>query len=213
MLELAPLHSMLKEMHTGTLTLASICILLIIIDKLQLRMRKTSDKQNSFWSTDLVIGKIFRYAEPTAYLAGIFGIIGLITSSIVGMYTWPLELLTTSALPLNKIMFSIFATELWIFFVVLRSKYGEKLWENSSMAVVYTCLGLVGFIFIVISGSLGAYMTGKISVIDPIYALFGIDPATYGVTGFDFTLILISVSIALVVVPMAIVLYLQRKKD
>lgn len=213
MLELAPLHSVLKEMHTGMLTLATICILIIVIDRIQLKLRKTSNKHGSFWSTDSVKGKFFRYTEPTAYLAGIGGVIGLITSSIVGTYTWPIELLTTSALSLNKIMFSIFATELWILFVFLRSKYGEKLWKNNSMAALYCCLGLLGFLFIVLTGSLGAHMSGKASIIDPIYALFGIDPLTFGVTGFDFTIILISISIILVVIPMAIILYLQRRND
>jgi hypothetical protein len=204
---------MLKEMHSGMLTLATICILIIVIDRIQLRMHRTNDRHGSFWSTDSVIGKLFRYTEPTAYLAAIGGIIGLITSSIVGTYTWPIELLTTSALPLNKIMFSIFATELWIIFVCLRSKYGEKLWKNSAMATVYASLGILGFLFIVIAGSLGAHMTGKASVIDPIFALFGIDPVTFGVVGFEFVIILIGVSLVLVVVPMTVVLYLQRRKS
>lgn len=212
MLELAPFHSVLKEMHTGMLTLATFCILIIVIDRIQLKTRKTS-KNGSFWSTDTVMGKLYSYTEPTAYLAGIGGVIFLIISSIVGTFTWPIELLTTSALSLNKIMFSIFATELWILFVFLRSKYGEKLWKNNSMATLYTCLGLLGFFFIVLTGSLGAHMSGKASIIDPIYALFGIDPLNFGVTGFDFWIILIVVSIVFAVIPLLLILYFQRRRD
>ena len=211
-LGLAAFHSMLIEMHGGMLTLATFCILAIVMDRIHKRMRKTNDRQGSFWSTDSAMGKLSRYTEPTAYLAGIGGVIGLITSAIVGIYVWPLELITTSAMPLNKIMFSIFATELWIIFVCLRTKYGQNLWKNSAMATVYACMGILGFLFMVIAGSLGAHMSGKVSVIDPIFSLFGIDPVTFGVTGFDFVIILIGVSLVLVVVPITMVLYLQRRK-
>ena len=215
---LATWHSMLIEMHSGMLTLATFCLLATIIDRIHLRMGKTNDKPGSFWSTDSAIGKLSRYTEPTAYIAGIGGVIFLIISAIVGTYVWPTELITTSTLGLNKVMFFIFATELWIIFVGLRAKYGENLWKNGAMATFYTCLGLLGFIFTVIAGSLGAHMSdmtqlsGKGSVLDPIFALFGIDPVTFGVTGLDFVIILIVVSIVLVIVPIIVVLYLQRQK-
>lgn len=208
-------------MHGGTLTLATICILANIIDRIHLRMSGNNDRPSGFWSTDSSMGKLFRYTEPTAYIAGIFGIIGLIISAIVGVYVWPFELLTSNALGTlgwTKVIFSIFATELWILFVFLRLKYGENLWKNCAMATVYSCVGLLGFLFIVIAGSLGAHMsdianmTSKGSVIDPIYELFGIDPLKFGVTGSDFMIVLIGVSIVLVVLPLAVVLYLQRRK-
>ena len=211
-LVLAAWHSMLTEMHGGMLTLATICLLATVIDRIHLRMRRTNDRHGSFWSTDSAMGKLSRYTEPTAYIAGIGGVIGLITSAIVGSYVWPIELITTSALGLNKVMFFVFATELWIIFVCLRSKYGDNLWKNSALATLYACLGVLGFLFMVVAGSLGAHMSGKASIIDPIFALFGIDPMTFGVTGFDFVIILIGVSVVLVVVPMTAVLYLQRLK-
>jgi hypothetical protein len=202
---------MLIQLHGGMLTLATVCILATVIDRIHLRMRRTNDRHGSFWSVDSGMGKLSRYAEPTAYVAGIGGVIGLITSAIVGIYVWPIELITTSTLGLNKVMFFIFATELWIIFVCLRSKYGENLWKNSAMATVYACLGVLGFLFMVIAGSLGAHMSQKASVIDPIFALFGIDPVTFGVTGFDFVIILIGVSLVLVVVPITVALYIQRR--
>lgn len=218
MVDLAGLHSVLIEMHGGMLTLAIICIVANVIDRIHLRIRRTNDRYGNFWSTDSVMGKLSRYTEPTAYVAGIGGVIGLITSAIVGIYVWPIELITTSALGLNKVMFSIFSTELWIIFVFLRSRYGENLWKNSAMATIYACLGVLGFLFTVIAGSLGAHMSdiahmsNKGSILDPIYSLFGIDPVTFGVTGFDFVIILISVSLVLAIVPMTVVLYLQRRK-
>jgi hypothetical protein len=202
---------MLIEMHGGMLTLATFCILAIVIARIHLKMRRTNEAYGSSWPMDTFMGKLSRYAEPTAYLAGIGGVIGLITSAIVGIYVWPIELITTSTLGLNKIMFSIFATELWIIFVILRSKYGENLWKNSAIATVYACLGVLGFLFIVLAGSMGAHMTGKLSVIDPIFTLFGINPLTFGVLGNDFVIVIISFSLVLVVAPLTVVFYLQRR--
>jgi hypothetical protein len=211
LVNLISLHSMLIEMHGGMLTLATFCILAIVIARIHLRMRRTKESYGSFWPMDSLMGKLARYAEPTAYLAGIGGVIFLITSAIVGSYIWPIEFITTSPLGLNKIMFFIFATELWIIFVYLRSKYGENLWKNSGMATVYASLGVLGFLFMVLAGSLGAHMSGKESVIDPIFELFGINPVTFGVIGNDFVIVLISVSLVLAAVPLAAILYLQRR--
>ncbi len=222
MVDLSALHSMLIEMHGGMLTLATICILAIVIDRIHLRMSGNNGRSGGFWSNDSVMGTLSRYAEPTAFVAGIGGVIGLIISAIVGYYVWPIELLTSSALGTlgwTKVMFSIFATELWIIFVFLRTKYGENLWKNSATAIVNSCVGIIGFLLMVIAGSLGAHMTDisnmtdKGSVIDPIFALFGIDPLTFGVTGSNFMIAVIIGSIVFVVVPITVVLYLQRQKS
>jgi hypothetical protein len=211
MVDLGAVHSMLIEMHGGMLTLAAVCILATVVARIHLRMRKTSERYGIFWPIDSFMGKLARYTEPTAYLAGIGGVIGLIASAIVGFYVWPIELITTSALGLSKVMFSVFATELWIAFVFIRSKYGENLWKNGGMAAVYACLGIFGFLFVVIAGSFGAHMAGKGSVLDPVYALLGINPVSFGVIGFDFVIVLVSVSFVAIAVPIAVVLYLQRR--
>ena len=215
---LASLHNMLVEMHAGMLVLAIFCIVLIIIDRIHLRVSGTNGKSGDFWSTDSGMGKLSGFVEPTSYVAGIGGVISLIISAIVGSYTWPSELITSNALGMGKVLFSIFATELWFLFVFVRSKYGLDLWKESGMAIVYSCVGLLGFLFTAIAGSLGAHMSAianmsdKGSVLDPIYELLGIDPLTLGVIGSDFLIYLTIGSIVLVGVPIILILYLQRRK-
>ena len=211
MVDLVSIHSMLIEMHGGMLTLAIVCILATLVSRAQLRIQKTNEKNGILSPTDSFMGKIARYTEPTAYLAAIGGMIGLIASAIVGIYAWPINIITTSTLALNHIMFAVFALELWIIFVIVRSKYGENLWKNSGMASVYACLGIFGFLFVVLSGSLGAHMAIKGSVLDPVYALLGVNPVTFGVIGFDFVIVLVSVSVVAIIVPTAAVLFLQRR--
>lgn len=194
MVDLGALHSMLIEMHGGMLTLATVCIFAMIVVKFHQRMRRTSRWYSIFRPLDSFIEKLARYAEPTAYVAGIGGIVGLVTSSIVGFYVWPAETLMNSSLGLSKVMFSIFATELWISFVVVRSKYGENLWKNGGLAVLYVCTGLAGFFFMVLTGSLGGHMALGVSVLDPIYELLELNPEAFWIIGFDMVPVLIAVA-------------------
>lgn len=78
--------------------------------------------------------KLFNYAGPTAYLASIGGVIGLIISSIVGYYAWPVKVIMSSPLALNKIMVAIFSIEFWLVFLLIRTKYGEEPWRNNKLA-------------------------------------------------------------------------------
>jgi hypothetical protein len=211
MVNLVPVHSMFVELHGGMLTLAVVCILATLAARGHLRMRRTSGNYGIFWPADSLMGKLARYTEPTAYLAGIGGIIGLITSAIVGFGIWPIGIVTTSPLALSKIMFSVFALELWIVFVFLRSKYGENLWKNAGTAAVYSLLAIFGFLFVVLAGSLGGHMAGKGSVLDPVYSLLGIDPVTFGVTGLNFAIVLVGVSLVAIAVPVASFIYFERR--
>lgn len=205
MVDLGAVHSMLIEMHGGMLTLAAACILAMIIAKVQQRIRIPVRALDSF------LDKLARYAEPTAYLAGIGGVAGLVGSAIVGYYVWPAETLMNSALGLTKVMFSIFATELWILFIVIRSKYGENLWKNGGLATVYVCTGLAGFFFMVLTGSFGGHMAGKGSVLDPVYELLGVNPDAFWVIGSDMVPVLIAVAFIEIVAVFAVFLRIRRK--
>lgn len=209
MVDLGALHSMLIEMHGGMLTLAATCILAMVIVKFHRRMRRTSKKYGVFWPLDSFIEKLARYTEPTAYLAGIGGVLGLVVSAVVGYYVWPAEVLMGSALGLTKIMFSIFATELWILFVFIRSRYGEGLWNNGGLATVYVCTGFAGFLFMVLTGSFGGHMTKGVSVLDPIYELLGVNPDAFWIIRFDMVPILIAVAFIEIVAVFTVFLRLR----
>jgi hypothetical protein len=209
MVDLGALHSMLIEMHGGMLTLATVCIIAMVVAKFHQRLRRTSKWYHAFRPLDSLMEKLARYTEPTSYLAGIGGVIGLVVSSVVGFYVWPAEALTSSPLGLTKVMFAIFATELWGLFVVIRSKYGEDLWKNGGLATVYVCTGFAGFFFMVLTGSFGGHMAGKGSVLDPVYELLGVNPEALWIIGFDMVPILIAVSFIEIVAVFAIFLRLR----
>lgn len=210
MVDLVPLHSMLVELHGGMITLAVVCILATIIARSQLKLRSISESSGVLWPTNSNMGTVARYAEPTAYVATIGGVLGLIASAITGFFIWSFDQLTAFAIGPNKVALSIFALVLLVEFVFIRSKYGENLWKSRGVATIYSCLGIIGFLFIVIAGSLGGHMALKGSVLDPLYALLNITPETFGPTGFNYIIMLIAVVIIEIVVPMIILLRLQR---
>jgi hypothetical protein len=211
MINLVPVHSMFVELHGGMLVLAFVCVLATVAARGHLRMRRTSENYGVFWPVDSFMGKLARYTEPTAYLAGIGGVIFIIVSAIVGFYVWPMELITASSIALSKIMFSVFALEFWAVFVFLRSKYGETLWKNGGTAAVYSLTAIFGFLFVVLAGSFGGQMAGKGSVLDPVYSLLGIDPLTFGVNGLNYAIVMVSVSIVAIAVPIAAFIFFQRR--
>lgn len=178
MVDLAAVHSMLIEMHGGMLTLAAASILGVIAARVHRRLRKTAKWYGIFWPLDSFFDRVLRYAEPTAFLAAIGGVIGMILSSIIGYYVWPAEEVLSMGLGLNKITFSIFATELWVVFVLVRAMYGERLWNSRGLAGTCAFAGLGGFLFTVLTGSFGGHMAGKGSVLDPVYELLKVTPET-----------------------------------
>ncbi len=192
MVDLSALHSLTIEMHGGMLTLAAVSILATVLAKVHQRLRITSEWYSAFKVFDSLAEKLVRYAEPTAYLAGIGGVIGLIVSAIIGFYAWPYDALMNSPAGLTKVMFSIFATELWAVFVFVRSRYGEALWKNRGLSGVYACIGLAGFFFMVLTGSFGGHMAGKGSVLDPVYELLRVNPEVFWIIGLDTVPVLIA---------------------
>ncbi len=209
--DLIGLHSMLVELHGGMLTLAAVCILATIFAKSRIKIQQTSDNKVTFWPTNSFAGNVARYTDPTAYLAVIGAVFGIVASAIVGFFIWTIEFLTASPLGMTKVMFSVFAIAPLIVFIFIRLKSGESLWRSGSISALYAGLGLLGFIFAVIAGSLGGHMALKGSILDPIYALLGIDPLTFGVTGFSFVIVTVSVTLVELVVPLIVYIYLLRK--
>jgi hypothetical protein len=200
---------MLIEMHGGMLTLTTFCIFAMVATKLYQKIRGKNEGPGVLRILDDFFEKLARYAEPTAFLASIGGVIGLVVSSIVGYYAWPVKVIMTSPLALNKIMIAIFSTEFWLVFLLIRARYGENLWKNGRLATIYVCSGFAGFFFMVLTGSLGGHMAGKGSVLDPVYELLGINTDIPWIVGLDLVPFLAIAVSALIVILFILYAYLR----
>jgi hypothetical protein len=211
MVSLPAIHAVTIELHGGMLALAAFCIITIVLASMYKRTlgKKTARLDNFF-------EKAVRYAEPTAYIAAIGGVIGLILSSITGylitsgMQTTASEALINSPITMNKIMVSLIALELWIIFIVIRSRHGAGLWNTRPLALTYVMFGLMAFGFTMIAGSMGGHMTGKGSILDPILEPLGIDysmPLVMDVSSAIFAFMLLN---ALLIISTVFVAYASR---
>ena len=155
-------HVITSELHTGMLTLAFASVILTLLS-------------NWIKSSNLIWQGLIRLAEPTAYLAATGGLLSLVASVVTGFtYTWPAEVLLTSSVVLNKIAISAFSVTFWIVFVLMRSLYGARLWEQARLKGLYVMLAAGGFLTLMLAGSTGGHLAGKRSLLDTALHHLGI---------------------------------------
>src|SRR3972149_4324035 len=147
-------HVITAELHTGMLTLG--CGSLVV--RLAGVWVTTS---NGVWRG------LVRLAAPTAFLAAIGGLLALIASIVTGLlYTWPVEVLLTSSVVLNKIATTAFATTFWTLFIVVRAFSGARLWDRARLRWLSFALGAGGFVSLMLVGSTGGHPAGKRGMLD-----------------------------------------------
>jgi len=156
-------HVITAELHTGMLTLAFASLVI---------------RQAGIWvtSSNGAWRGLVRLAEPTAFLAAIGGLLALLASIVTGLlYTWPVEVLLTSSVVLNKIAITAFSTAFWTLFIAVRACCGARLWDHARLRRLYFALGTGGFLSLMLVGSTGGHLAGKRSMLDGILHYLGIN--------------------------------------
>lgn len=181
-------HAITAELHTGMLTLAFASVIV--------RLLGVWIKSESFVWRSLV-----RLSEPTAYLAGMGGLLSLMASVVTGFaYTWPIEVLLTSSVVLNKVALSALSVTFWTTFVLVRTIYGATLWEEVNLRNLYVILAASGFLTLALAGSTGGHLAGKRSLLDSLLHQLGVNTHLLFVLSEAVTWsLLVAVGIALAV--------------
>lgn len=155
-------HIILAELHTGMLVLAGLCILAIALTKAVPGLKKLSPKAATM-------------LDPTSFVAATAGTIMLVIGGAVGLLIAPLRPLLTIPAAENKVMFAIFALNLWIVVVAIRAKFGSSVWNSRGLSTTYTLATVAGLGFLTITGCESAHLTSTISPFDPLWELLGLD--------------------------------------
>lgn len=170
MVSMGGLHALTAELHSGFLTLAFFCIMIVAGAQIVVRLRKRMPDPLVRWAI-----RVRGYAEITSYVAAVGGIAGLILSAWTGMYAWPIDTLIENDLVRNKVLLTAYATVLWGGVVFIRTRFGRSLWACPAMATIYVAITLVGFGMVAIAGCLGSKIFRNESLFDPLYALVGLN--------------------------------------
>lgn len=171
------LHATSAEVTEFLLTLTAICIVLLSIAKLY---PKLFDK-----IPYIDAQKIVKYAEPTSVLGALVGFAVFLFSIYTGIPRMKggAETFVKSPIIMNMIMTSAFALELWVIFLVVRAIHGKEIWNKRGLSMVYAVIGLAGFFFTIETGSLGHRLSGRGSILDPLYELLSINPEQFYALG------------------------------
>jgi len=170
MVDWSGVHSITVSMHEGMLMLALIAVivrfLVNIVPKLPVVGWVFSDES---------LQKTARISENVAFIAGLGGTIGIVASAVSGTILYTPGGILQSTIVQNKVMIAIFAFTFWVDFLAIRLKFGdEKIWSNRVLQFFYPLIGLIGFAFVTVGGSIGGTLAGKESVIEFIFAYLGI---------------------------------------
>ncbi len=168
MVTMAALHSLTAEMHSGFLTLAFACIMIVFVSQIVVRLKNRMPARFVRWA---IVAR--GYAEPAGYVAAVAGLLGLLLSAWTGMYAWPMSKLLESGVVRNKILFTVYATALWTIVVFMRTRFGRGLWSCPPMMTVYAGTAFVAFGFVGMAGSLGAHITQGGSALDFLWNFVG----------------------------------------
>jgi len=156
-------HVITAELHTGMLTLAFASAVIRLLG-------------GWFTGGHVVWRALVRLAEPTALLAAIAGLLSLIASIVTGfLYTWPVEVLLTSSVVLNKIALTASSLTFWIAFITTRWIHGAGLWARPHLRWFYVALATGGFLSLMLVGSTGGHLAGKRSMLDSTLHYLGIN--------------------------------------
>lgn len=204
MVSMSALHSLTAEMHTGFLTLAFACIVIVGLSQVVLHYRHKAPKRFSTWAQN-----IRGYAEAAGFVGAVGGFIGLILSGVTGMYAWPSDALFSSPVVMNKILLTVFGTVMWGVVVFTRAHFGRGLWSSRSLSVFYVSFTFAAFMTVGLAGSLGAHLTVGESVLDPVWSIAGVDIGTTLALGL---VIAIAASLVSLGVVLATVVYARYKR-
>jgi len=170
MVDWSGVHSITISMHEGMLLLA----LIAVIVRFLINIAPKIPVVGWFFSEEF-IEKTAKVSETVAFVAALGGTIGIVASAVTGtILSTPGGILQSTMLQ-NKVMVSLLALVFWVDFLVIRLKLGDqKIWSNRILQFFYPLVALIGFTFVTIGGSLGGTLAGKESVIDFVFALFGV---------------------------------------
>ena len=162
------IHPVFVHFHTGILTATAAVALLNLLLRIAFK-----DNINTPGSRT---ARIFHQADIFMYVGSIIGFLGLIAGMVSGFMEpeYPMTVLVAMPIMRFKILWSIVATEIYLFLIIVRAKLGDRVWIKPSTYIPYASLIIVGGGLMVIMGALGGLSVYNSSIMSPLLDWLGI---------------------------------------
>lgn len=170
MVEAAALHALTAEMHTGALTLATICIVITALCQIAVRHKDGMPKS----LVKIAMG-LRGYTDAVGLVAALIGAIAICASAYFGMQAWSFDQLANDPITRNKVLFTAIILAMWIGIVGMRMALTRQLWTCRPLAFLYTVFALAAFGLTGVTGSMGAHLTKGESSLDGFLKWIGFD--------------------------------------
>ncbi len=162
------IHPTFVHFHTGILAAVAAVVMINMLLRLMYR--------EAIRTPGTRMAKIFHELDIFIFWGNIIGLIGLIAGMVTGFMepSWPIDVLLADPIMRFKILWSIVATELYIFLVVVRAKVGDRIWVKRSTFLIYGIITVIGGMLMVFMGALGGVAVYGESILDPLLNWLGL---------------------------------------
>jgi hypothetical protein len=160
------LHPVFVHFHTGIGAAVAVIALLNIVFRLVFR--------DGIRTPGTRMARIFHEFDVFIYWGSIITLIGLFVGMVTGFLDWPMVALINDPYMRFKILWSIVATEIYIFLVILRTRLGDRVWDKTSGFLTYGIGLVVAGALIIIIAALGGIAVYGESVLEPVLDWIGL---------------------------------------
>ena len=160
------LHPVFVHFHTGigaaTAVIALICLVLRLVFRDGIRTPGTR------------MAKMFHEFDIFIHWGNIITLLGLFVGMWSGFVDWPMVALINDPYMRFKILWSVVATELYIFIIILRTRLGDRVWDKTSGFLTYSISIVVAGVLMIIIAALGGIAVYGDSILKPVLDWIGI---------------------------------------
>ncbi|MHA2040892.1 MAG: hypothetical protein ACW975_03430 [Candidatus Thorarchaeota archaeon] len=160
------LHPVFVHFHTGIGAATAVMALLNIVFRLVFR--------DGIRTPGTRMAKLFHEFDIFIHWGNIITLLGLIVGMWSGFVDWPMVALLNDPYMRFKILWSVIATLIYIFVIILRTRLGDRVWDKTSGFLTYgIAIAVAGVLMIIIAAMGGIAVYGD-SILKPVLDWIGL---------------------------------------
>jgi len=187
-------HALVVEEHTGIIVLIMLTLAVRVLADIWFRGKAPTPN----------VLKIRSASDTIAYVGSFVATIFLILSGVTGYLSLPYSSLISQPLLINKSLLALCALFFWASFFFLRYWFGPGLWNKAGLYLVYLLTAVLGFLFTMLTASMGAEIALGESAMQPVYQATGFSWQTFLIQPVDIELTLALVVVGVVIALVAV---------